>query len=442
MRRNFRIFRDLRGKLYGLFFDICGSAVLPPSFLFPAPLKTSSLVRIIFAAVVSVSLAGCASYPEVSSFYQVAPGPLRGRPGDLIRTEPIPGAPSGATAVRILYLSTGVDGSLIPVSAVVIFPTAASASGPRKVVAWGHATSGIATACAPSLYEGRVFATVPGLKDLLARGYVVTATDYPGLGAPGPHPYLVGLTGGRSVIDSVRAVRRLPAANAGSRFVAWGHSQGGQAALFAGEIARSYAPELNLVGVVAVSPATDLSGLLRANNESLSGRLFAAYCLSSWSKVYGAPLDPLATPEMQRAVANVASDCTKSPADAIKLSVDLLGLRSGFPVRDGGTIEPWRSLLARNNPGQTRVGVPIFVAQGTSDEIVRPVFTNTWVSAARRRGETVRYVTLEDIAHLLASDASAATARSWVEDRFAGKPAPNDNLLDNNYHPGRGRQIF
>jgi hypothetical protein len=27
---------------------------------------------------------------------------------------------------------------------------------------------------------------------MLQRGYVVTATDYPGLGTAGPHPYLVG----------------------------------------------------------------------------------------------------------------------------------------------------------------------------------------------------------------------------------------------------------
>jgi hypothetical protein len=39
---------------------------------------------------------------------------------------------------------------------------------------------------------------------------------------------------GRAVLDGVRAARRAQGANAGARFVAWGHSQGGQAALFAG----------------------------------------------------------------------------------------------------------------------------------------------------------------------------------------------------------------
>lgn len=60
---------------------------------------------------------------------------------------------------------------------------------------------------------------------MLARGYVVTATDYPGLGMPRPHPYLVGISEGRAVLDSVRAARALPEARASGNFAVWGHSQ-------------------------------------------------------------------------------------------------------------------------------------------------------------------------------------------------------------------------
>jgi len=37
----------------------------------------------------------------------------------------------------------------------------------------------------------------------------VVFTDYPGLGTPGPHPYLVGESEGRAVLDSIRATRQL-----------------------------------------------------------------------------------------------------------------------------------------------------------------------------------------------------------------------------------------
>ncbi len=82
----------------------------------------------------------------------------------------------------------------------------------------------------------------------MALDYVVVATDYPGLGTPGPHPYLIGESEGRAVLDSVRAARAIEKAHAGKRFVVWGHSQGGHAALFAGELARRYAPELSSSG--------------------------------------------------------------------------------------------------------------------------------------------------------------------------------------------------
>src|SRR5690606_37645715 len=101
----------------------------------------------------------------------------------------------------------------------------------------------------------------PGINEMLSRGFIIAATDYPGLGTVGPHPYLVGVSEGRAVIDSVRAARELREAHAGDRFVVWGHSQGGQAALFTGELSASYAPELKLLGVAAAAPATDLTKL-------------------------------------------------------------------------------------------------------------------------------------------------------------------------------------
>ena len=45
---------------------------------------------------------------------------------------------------------------------------------------------------------------------MLRQGYVVVGTDYPGLGVPGIiHPYLIGVSEARAVIDSVRAARDL-----------------------------------------------------------------------------------------------------------------------------------------------------------------------------------------------------------------------------------------
>ena len=36
---------------------------------------------------------------------------------------------------------------------------------------------------------------------MVRRDYIVAATDYPGLGTPGPHPYLVGTSEGRAILE-------------------------------------------------------------------------------------------------------------------------------------------------------------------------------------------------------------------------------------------------
>ena len=131
---------------------------------------------------------------------------------------------------------------------------------------------------------------------MLERGFAVAATDYPYMGNPEPHPYLVGDSEGRAVLDSVRAARLIPEAKAGRKFAVRGHSQGGQAALFTGILARYYAPELRLVGVAAAAPATELATLLSEDIDTSGGKNLTAMTLWSRSRVFGAPMTRVVTP--------------------------------------------------------------------------------------------------------------------------------------------------
>src|SRR6202050_3955702 len=200
-------------------------------------------------------------------FYRASAQEIAGPPGTVIRSEPMATTLSGASAYRVLYRSTGLHDEPIAVSGVVIVPPGPPPPGGRPIVAWAHPTSGVVPRCAPSLAIF-IFQQIQGLRSMVERGYVVAATDYPGLGTPGPHPYLVGVSEARAVIDSVRVAGALPGAGGGTRFVVWGHSQGGQAALFTGMIARTYAPELALLGVAAAAPATDLAALMTADLDT------------------------------------------------------------------------------------------------------------------------------------------------------------------------------
>ena len=111
---------------------------------------------------------------------------------------------------------------------------------------------------------------------MLARGWVVVAPDYAGLGGRGVHPFLVGPDTAHAVLDAVRAARAVPDAAARPRFAIWGESQGGHAALWTGQLARRYAPDLTLVGVAAAAPATDLvANIAGAKNAAVRALMTA-----------------------------------------------------------------------------------------------------------------------------------------------------------------------
>lgn len=178
--------------------------------------------------------------------FDALPDPLPvAAPGTLIRSERLLGAPDGAEAFRVLYHSTDLDGKDIGVSGTVVVPNGPAPDGGRTVVSWAHPTTGSEPQCGPSVMTDP-FEVMEGYHELLDAGYIVAATDYSGMGADGPNSYLIGSTEGRNVLDAVRAARHLPEVDAGADVLLWGHSQGGQAALFAAQMARDYAPELEV----------------------------------------------------------------------------------------------------------------------------------------------------------------------------------------------------
>ena len=371
-------------------------------------------------------LAACVFPPKPPGpFYHAAPGSIPRAPGQVIRHEPISGAPAAAQAYRVLYSSTGLKGEPIAVSGTVIIPSGRPPTGGWDVVAWAHGTTGVATDCAPSLRE-RPLANIPALARLLARGYVVTATDYPGLGTAGPHPYLVGVSEGRAVLDLVRAARNLPGESVGPRFIVWGHSQGGQAALFAGEIATSYAPELALAGVGAVAPATDLAVLLDDDVASPAGRVLVPFAIWSWSRVYDAPIDSLVKLSAMPAVNEVAAGCVESYGEVFHVALNAEPLGRHFLYHDPDSLAPWHDRLEQNRAGQRQTGAPLVIFQGLADPIVRPAVTETFAARLCRQGETVRYVPVKKMEHMGAANEVAPAVVDWIFDRFAGNPAPSD----------------
>ncbi len=362
-----------------------------------------------------------------TDFYAVGLAELRGSPGSIIRSEQLPYAPNGASAYRVLYRSTGLGGEPIEVSAIVAVPAGPAPAGGRPIIAWAHPTTGVVPRCGPSLRE-RVFGSIQGVDDMLARGFVVTATDYPGLGAGTIHPYLIGVSEGRAVLDSVRAARLVAGADAGRRYAVWGHSQGGQTTLFSAILARSYAPELSLVGVAAAAPATDLATLLNDDINSPVGKILASMTFYSWARVFHAPVERVVAPSAIPIVDRLGQDCSETVFEAIAIRFAERPLqRSEFlTVDDITSIEPWRSLTRRNTPGPTPRAVPVFISQSNTDAVVRPQVTQTYMDTLCRNGSRVRFYPINGESHAFSGRASAGAAVAWMADRFADVAPPSD----------------
>jgi acetyl esterase/lipase len=365
---------------------------------------------------------------RAEALYDVSPGEIPGKPGTIIRIWPLEGGGPGmggqGQSFRILYRSTSPSGEPIPVSGAIFFPSGPAPAGGRNIIAWAHPTSGVVPPCAPSLMPDNG-GMMWNLGNMVGAGYIVVATDYPGLGTDGIHPYLIGESEARAVLDSVRAARDMPNTGASNRFVVWGHSQGGHAALYTGEIAARYAPELKLYGVAAAAPATYLVTLF--DDDAKTSQDLVAMSVLSWTRLKDVPVTSVVEPGDMSAFERTAKDCIESVAEFEKIEKDESPLTRGQYLKvNPAKAEPWKGIMVDNSPGRSRAGAPVFIAQGTADTTVEPAVTKRFAEGLCAQGARVSFVELPGVTHTFAARDSANAALRWMSDRFRGAPAPSD----------------
>lgn len=346
-------------------------------------------------------------------------------PPTLVAAVSLAGAPAGAHAYRIVYHSTDDHGVAVDVTGVVIVPAGRVPAGGRDIVAWAHGTSGIADACAPST-NAWLFDSIASLSDLLRRGYIVAATDYQGLGGPGPHPYLIGPSAAHSVLDAVRAARAVPHASATNRFVVWGESQGGHAALWTAQLASEYAPELELVAAAAAAPPVDLVANLTGNTNAVIKALITAFAGESWSEVYDIPLSTITGSVGEDLIHRLAKNCVTLNGFKLRTKVGLIRLVRKLRGLDLNASPRWAELMRVNSVTPRKLAVPLLIAQGSLDVIVAPKITRQFVEQMCRVGQPLRFLEVAGGDHITIAKRTAAVTIDWIDDRFAGKAAPDD----------------
>lgn len=384
--------------------------------------------------------------PRSVAFYH-PPEPLpRGGHGGVIWARPI-GAPKGARAYKVLYLSKLHDGTRAAVSGFIVAPKGKAPKGGRPVLAWAHGTEGLADNCAPSrvpnparnLVDYFTYPSpfqqdtgVPKLRKFLRAGYVITATDYAGLGTPGVPQYVVARSETRNVFDSVLAARHLRTIHAGRRVVALGWSQGGGAALFMGE-QSNYVPKLKFLGSAALAPAADIGPQLanqvpagpRTPTSPAHGAAIELNLFAGFQAAYP-ELDAtdLVSPAGAQALEGAYKQCINHFAYVINTNVTEPATL--FSVAVLNPPAPWQQRANENTAG-TRAGVaPILVMQGTADTVINPNSTAQYVQRACRFSEPVTSTFYPGQTHQTIPGKAAPEYVPWIADRFKGKPAPSN----------------
>lgn len=374
--------------------------------------------------------------PEGAAFYEPSSEQVEaGEHGSVIWSRRVVSGPTiGGRTHLVLYRSTGAKGETVPVSGVVTVPEGDAPEGGWPVVSWGHGTTGMADDCAPS--RSRVDPTTgvytsvmdETTTDLVDRGYAVVRTDYEGLGTPGPHPYLMGRSAGASMADIVLAARELEP-DLSSRWLAMGHSQGAHAALFTSEYTGAYTPGLDLLGIVALAPPSQLGavvGMLDSPadadaegptvEDSASSSVFLGPLVVSGARVAGVPVEEVVSEEGREHLPDLERRCI-----AELQGKDSLG---GIAPRDflepEADLSPVEGVVESNDPSVLTPEVPVVLVQGGQDEAVPAMLTDRLAEQYGSRDVDVDHVRKPRASHLSVLEEGAPEMRTWVEEAFGG----------------------
>lgn len=343
---------------------------------------------------------------SVEDFY-VVPDPLpEGEPGELIRTMLVSEG-NGARTLRIMYHSRDSQDRDRAVTGTATYPEAEAPEGGWPVISNAHGTTGIAPQCAPSRGDAAVHGH--GIEG------VHVATDYIGMGPPDElHPYLSRLDEGRSVIDAVRAARNLPDAGAGDRWIAIGASQGGHGAMAAAELAEEWAPELELLGTIALAPGAVFDRSYGAV-DAVIVEVLTAMALYGGQDVYpDIELEDYFRPEALDVAAEVMEGGCLGEISATMITVLPL-----FDVHPRAT-EPFASLMTANDVGFVDSGAPLFLTTGTADTTVVPQRVDDLFERLCETGQVTEYLVVEGATHGDIGIHAADEITAWIQDRLDG----------------------
>ncbi|WP_395678075.1 alpha/beta hydrolase family protein [Inquilinus sp.] len=366
----------------------------------PSTMPATTLRSLALGVAATVTLAwGSPLGAQQSGEGPAAAGPKDA--GDLVSAEAIAAldpvlASAAGRADRILYRSRSLNGDGIVVSGVLLTPKGKAPAGGWPVVSWGHGSSGINDRCAPSSVpnqDGKVDLYGYGgfVAGLLKAGYAVVATDYEGLGTPGTHPYIVADSEGRGMIDAVRAAVQAEPGLSKSWF-AVGHSQGGQAAIAAGELAETWGRGLDFRGTVGLAPVTNVGQAYNYGSPGPVDRGFYLLALQGLKTLHpGLRYEDYLGSQALRMLPETEAECTLKIWQDFSVDLgDRLGDHQFTPQSPEAALalQPWldaQSVPRGHTPG------PMLLLQGDQDPSIKVAVTEQAVRNAQAAGTVAEF---------------------------------------------------
>lgn len=299
-------------------------------------------------------------------------------------------------ADQITYRSRSLNGDAIIVSGVFLTPKGRAPKGGWPIVSWGHGSSGISDSCAPSAVTNKagkidLYGYGSFVAELLKAGYAVVATDYEGLGTPGDHPYIIADSEGRSMIDAVRAAIHADSSLSKSWF-AVGHSQGGQAAIAAGELASTWGKDLDFRGTVGLAPVTNVGAAYSYGSPGPVDRGFYLLALQGL-KTQDPSLryeDYLGS-EALRMLPGTANECTLKIWEDFSANLGAKLTDFQFTPQSPEAALQLQKLLDAQSVPRGLTPAPMLLLQGDQDPSIKIAVTQQAVQNARFAGTTAEF---------------------------------------------------
>jgi pimeloyl-ACP methyl ester carboxylesterase len=351
----------------------------------------------------------------LTSFYDT-PHPLpAGKPGDLIRSESFEEyeLPFEVSAVRILYHSRSATGEDVATSGVVLIPSEEKPpAGGWPIIAWAHGATGVARPCAPSLMKN--VGHGPFLSMYVNLGYAVVATDYAGLGTNFRNAFLDAQSNAADVIASINAARAA-VPQLGTRWIVMGEGEGSLAAVAVAE-KQNEIRDAGYLGSIAISGLADAKELY-AQAPSGSMLAFLAYGIKTVYPQF--QVTGMLTEKALALYRHIEQNC-EGTATIAELPPDEM-LKPGWE-----NDEFVKQYFARNSLGQTQARGPILIISSDADRTVPATLTTSVIARMCKLGNRVQWERYPGLDQGRVIGDSVRDQISWIEGRFAGRPAPSN----------------